>query len=79
MEPKWIQLKKSKETKWITTLRTAYPCNLNETTDDVKSTNNEIVGLSFPSLKRMYGRMRVTKYILSKNFNGGELFFKLKR
>ena len=50
MEPKWAHLRKPKETAWITTLGTAYPCNLNEKTDDIKSTNNDIIGLNFPSL-----------------------------
>ena len=41
------------------TLITGYTYSLNDKiSDDIKSTNNEIVGLNFPSLKRMYGKYR---------------------
>ena len=41
------------------TLITGYTYILNyKNSDDIKSTNNEIVGLNFPSLKRMYGKYR---------------------
>lgn len=41
-------MRKSKETKWTTTLRTAYPYDLdNKVSDDIKSTNNRIVGEVF--------------------------------
>ena len=45
-------LRKSKETKGISTLRTIYPDDFNDkTSHDIKSTDNEIVGVSFQSLK----------------------------
>ena len=57
------QLGNYKETNWITTLRTSYSYVVNDKIiDDMKSTNNEIVGLNFSSLKRMYGRMLGTNY-----------------
>ena len=45
-------IKKSKETKWITTLITAYLYGLNdEISDYIKSTKNEIVRLKYLFLK----------------------------
>lgn len=48
MEPKWTQLRKAKETKWITTLRITYPYSIDKKlSDDIKPTNNDIVGEIF--------------------------------
>ena len=75
-----MDTKTPKETNWTTTLRTAYQYSLNvKISDDIKSTNNEIVDLDFPSLKGMYGRMQGTKYISPNNFKDGEFIFNLKR
>ena len=38
-----------------------------------------MVGLSFTPLKRIYGRIRGTKYISCNNLDGREFIFKLNR
>ena len=70
MDPKWTQLRKSKEAKWITTWIIALPYGLNDKiSDDIKPTNNEKAGLNVPSLKRMYSIMWGTKRISSNGLN----------
>ena len=62
MHPKWTLLK-FKETKWITTLRTAYTYGLNyKISIDINSPNNEIICLSFPSV--MKERRELSKSLL---------------
>ena len=70
MDSKWTQLKKCKESKWIIKLRTACQYGLHDrASDDVKSTNNETVGLNFPILKHIYVKMWGTNYVSCDNLN----------
>ena len=62
------------------TLRTTYPYGVsNKISDNIKSTNNQIVDLRFLSLKRMYGRVRGTIYVSRNNINGREFIFNIDR
>ena len=57
------------ESKWVTALRAAYSYGFNDKiSSNIKSTNNEIIGENFPSLKRIYGSIKGTKYISSSSF-----------
>ena len=70
MDPKQTQLKKCKESKWIIKLHTACQYGLHDrASDDVKATNNETVGLNFPTLKHIYVQMWGTKYVSCNNIN----------
>ena len=58
----------------MTTLRTSYSYCLNDkVNDDIRLTNDEIVGFDFPSLKWIYGDMQWTKYIDSITLMLGKL------
>ena len=76
MDPKWKQLQTSKHKKWISTLTATY-IYIYTTTDkssgDINSNNNEVVGLNFPSLKRINDKMSQTKHILLITLNAGNL------
>lgn len=53
MDPKRIKLRKYNETKWIMTLRTAYPFSFNDIiSDGIKWTNSKKVGINFLSLPK---------------------------
>lgn len=48
MDPKYTQFMKSKETKWIMTIKTNCSYDLNDKiSDDIKSTSNENSGSEF--------------------------------
>ena len=50
VDPQWTQLRKCKESKWIIKLRTVYQYELHDrNSEDIESTNNEIVGINFPT------------------------------
>ena len=72
--------KSNAESKWITTLRTTYSHSFDDKiSNNIKSTNNEIIFANFPSLKRIWQHTNELSISLQIAFMLVEFIFKLKR
>jgi len=80
LDPSLTQIRKKKETTWITTLRTAYPYGLNDRIGDNLSRNDVTsVGSKFPPLSRKYSRIRGIKHSKVNKISGKDFLHQLNR